>query len=318
MKIAVVTGYLGFIGVHLTNKLLEKGYLVYGIDSEEKTANTSFKSIFVKGYPDSFKHITCKIQNLVELPDCDIIFNLAAESDVDTSNNNSYEFIQTNIAGVEKLLSIITKTPLVKHYRPRLIHISTDEVYGSFIGDSPYTEDKALAPGNPYAASKAAADLLINSWDTTHCLDYNIVRPTNAFGTQQYPEKLIPLTVKNIKRGKKIKLHNQGSPIRTWTYVDDIVSGIILVAEQGVNKEVYNISSEIEYNNLEIVKAIQTGLAIHTDPSSLDLSFDRPGQDMRYCISSNKIRELGWKANNTDVLKLVERLAIRYWNDVRW
>tara|TARA_R110000796_G_scaffold4214_17_gene16008 strand:+ start:1889 stop:2845 length:957 start_codon:yes stop_codon:yes gene_type:complete len=295
IKTAVVTGYAGFIGSALTEYLLKAGWYVYGIDKLTYAANKDFVAKISSHY--SFTAIHEDIAAIKFLPSCDVIFNLAAESDVDNSNVNSYKFVQSNIAGVQNLLSLITNSVIIKQDKPLFFQMSTDEVYGELEFGS-FTESAMLKPSNPYSATKAAADLLIESWARTYSLDYLIARPSNNYGFNQYPEKLIPLCVKQLMRGKAIKLHNKGTPVRSWTHVEDTIKGIILMYESGVKNNIYNISSEFMCTNLEVVESIiKSYHGLRTDVIDyMDISYDRPGQDFRYSISADKIKKLGWEA----------------------
>lgn len=310
IKIATVTGCAGFIGYWLTLRLLKDGWLVYGIDNLTYAANTKLLET-LKKY-NSFHFIHADIAELARLPDCDVIFNLAAESDVDTSNKNSRQFVTSNTLGVQNLLSLVSSSTVIKDDPPIFIQVSTDEVYGATPSSvTAFKETDSLNPGNPYAATKAAADLLIISWANTYGLKYKIVRPSNNYGLFQHPEKLIPLSIKKLQRGKKIKLHNKGIPVRTWTHVHDTVEGILTVHEKGTVNHVYNISSEFEQDNLATVsKLIQTYTNKNNIDKYIDLSYSRPGQDMRYAITSKKLRSLGWKAKhniNSDMSELVRK-----------
>ena len=309
-KVAVVTGFKGFIGSSFTQKLLSNGWFVYGIDKETYVANdlqvsssTNFKSV---------KKDICKIK---WLPECDVIFNFAAESDVDVGNHDSKRFISSNIEGVRNLLNIINNRLVIRADKPLFFQISTDEVYGDTV-EGKFSENSTLNPSNPYSVTKASADLLIKSWSRTYGLDYIIARPSNNYGPRQYPEKLIPLACKRLSRDKKIKLHNNGTPVRTWTHVDDTVDAILTLYEKANRNCIYNISSEFEQTNYETIRKLVNcyflGTANRDIPNledHLDLSFKRPGQDVRYAISCEPLRELGWqpkKEFNKEILKLVK------------
>jgi dTDP-glucose 4,6-dehydratase len=297
IKTAVVTGYAGFIGSALTEYLLSAGWYVYGIDKLTYAANKEFVAKISNH--TAFTAIHEDITNITFLPSCDVIFNLAAESDVDNSNANSYKFVQSNIAGVQNLLSLITNSVIIKQDKPLFFQMSTDEVYGE-LEFGAFNESGMLKPSNPYSATKAAADLLIESWARTYDLEYLIARPSNNYGFNQYPEKLIPLCVKQLMRGKTIKLHNKGTPVRSWTHVEDTIKGIILMYESGVKNDIYNLSSGFMCTNLEVVSSIiKSYHGYRTDIIPyIDISYDRPGQDFRYSISSDKIKKLGWKATH--------------------
>lgn len=296
-EIAVVTGCAGFIGSALTRYLLKNNWYVYGIDKLTYASNPEFIEEF-NAY-SRFKFIHEDIANLSRLPECDVIFNLAAESDVDTSNRDSRQFVLSNVLGVQNLLNLVSKSAIIKDYPPLFFQISTDEVYGATKDDNyKFVETDILNPSNPYSATKAAADLLITSWANTYNIKYIIARPSNNYGYYQHPEKLIPLTVKKLARGQKIKLHNQGSPVRTWTHVEDTINAIKTIYYKGEQNSIYNISSELEESNLtivtDIIKAFHNEEYVNID-DYVDLSYNRPGQDMRYAICSKKLSDLGWR-----------------------
>lgn len=318
-RIAVITGCAGFIGTTLTEKLLASGWHVYGIDKLTYVANVSFIDKLQKEYPLTFKFVKDDICNISWLPECDVIFNLAAESDVDNSTFDDASFIQSNVKGVQNLLNIVNKKLLLRSDKPLFFHVSTDEVYG----DSsvyPNDEHSKLIPSNPYAATKAAADLLIQSWHRTHNLQYIIVRPSNNYGLRQYPEKLIPLSVKRLSRGKRIKLHNNGTPLRTWTHVEDTVAAMLLIYHSGEKNTVYNISSGYEQRNLQTVTQIITlynNLNIEPIDTYLDLSYNRPGQDVHYRISCEPLIRLGWKPTK-DFYTELKYLVNHYKKEFAW
>ena len=300
-KIAVVTGYAGFIGSTFTEKLLEHGWHVYCIDKFTYVSNTLQADRTQQKYHDRMTWVREDICDISWLPECDVIFNLAAESDVDVGNRDAIDFVKSNIEGVRNLLSIIQDRILIRTDKPLFFQVSTDEVYGD-IKDGSFDESAVLNPSNPYAATKAAADLLIQSWARTHGLEYIIARPSNNFGLYQYPEKLIPLSCKRLSRGKKIKLHNKGTPVRTWTHAEDTAEALITLYEKAERNRVYNISSEFEQTNYETITKLinyyfleSINRQVPDLENHLDLTYERPGQDVRYAISCDPLRALGWK-----------------------
>lgn len=287
MKKVVVTGHRGFIGTHLTSSLLLHKYSVYGIDKLSYCSNNYYEDLNNQVFKD--------IKDIDFLPDCDIIFNLAAESHVDNSINSSDSFFNSNLLGVKNLLELISTKPSFKANPPLLVHFSTDEVYGD-IEKGSHTESSILKPSNPYAASKAAADLLIESWARTYNIRYIIVRPTNNYGTLQYIEKLIPLSIECLKRGKKIPLHNNGTPVRTWLHVEDCVSAVMyIIKNQLPENTIYNISSNFELpNNIVVEKIVKFLKDSNSIEQFVNYTYDRPGQDIRYSLNDNKLRSFGW------------------------
>ena len=294
MKIVYITGCLGFIGSYATRKCLERGWHVYGIDKCTYAANRDLLKEFNKF--SNFRFEECDIKDLDRLYDCDYVINFAAESHVGNSIVNSDEFVESNILGVKNLLDLIRLKPINCNDRPILFHISTDEVYGD-IKEGAHTEKDILKPSNPYSASKAAADMLVNAWARTYGVKYIILRPTNNYGIGQYPEKLIPLMVKNLVRGKKTGLHNNGDPIRNWLHADDTAGAVIKIIESGNVNEIYNVAGGFEQPNRETVRKIIK--AYHgTDENweqYVDFSAMRPGQDVRYALNDRKLKNLGWK-----------------------
>jgi len=296
-KIVYVTGCLGFIGSYITRACLKKGWYVKGVDKMTYAANKNLLQEFNKHENFSFVH--CDINDLTFLYECDYIINTAAETHVGNSIFDSSQFVLSNIMGVHNILE------LIKNYRqetgktPILLHLSTDEVYGD-IENGSHTEKDILKPSNPYSATKAAADMLILAWGRTHNVPYVIVRPTNNYGEGQYVEKLIPRACKYLKLGRKIPVHSSGTPVRTWLHASDTAEAVIKIIESGVKNEIYNISGGFEQTNLNTVKKIVNNYFDYEDESQysigdfIDLSYERPGQDIRYALDDSKLRSLGW------------------------
>ena len=295
MKVVYVTGCLGFIGSYVTRKCLEKGWYVRGIDKITYAANIDLLDEFLD-YPN-FIFEEKDINQLDFLYDCDYIINTAAETHVGNSIVQSDEFIHSNISGVHHLLELIKNFRQEGKDKPVLIHFSTDEVYGD-IEDGAHKETDLLKPSNPYSATKAAADQLVLAWARTYNLPYVIVRPTNNYGVGQYVEKLIPKTLKYLKLDRKIPLHNNGSPVRTWLHADDTAEAIMSIIESGKTNEIYNISGGFEQSNLMTVSQIISLYYPNTLKSLEDycnFEFNRDGQDVRYALDDSKLRALGWK-----------------------
>lgn len=294
MKIVYITGCLGFIGSYITRLCLQKGWYVKGIDKITYAANTDLLYEF-NSY-DNFSFTHCDINDLKFLYDCDYIINTAAETHVGNSISNSDDFVKSNIDGVHNLLKLIQNYRQENSTIPTLLHMSTDEVYGDII-DGQHTETHLLRPSNPYSATKAAADMLVIAWYRTYGIPYVIVRPTNNYGIGQYVEKLIPKTCKYIKLGRKIPLHNNGTPVRNWLHAHDTATAIITIIESGIKNEIYNICGGFEQSNIETVTKILkvSGLDTTNLNDYVDLSFNRIGQDLRYALDDSKLRKLGWK-----------------------
>jgi dTDP-glucose 4,6-dehydratase len=304
MKVVYVTGCLGFIGSEVTRQCLDKGWYVIGVDKETYAANLQFLPEFQRN--PKFKYIKADINDIDYILDCDYIINTAAESHVDNSISGSEVFLKSNINGVHNLLQNLKKN---KFKVPTFLHFSTDEVYGD-IEEGFHYETDMLKPSNPYSATKAAADMLISAWARTHDIPWVIVRPTNNYGIGQYVEKLIPKAVKSLTIGRKIPLHENGTPRRTWLHVTDTARAIVTIVESGVTGEIFNISGNYEDSNMAIAQKI---IKLHTDNDRyddyLDLTWSRPGQDVRYAINDDKLRALGWVAQanfDTELAKIVD------------
>jgi len=287
-KVAVVTGYAGFIGSHFTRQLLKDGWRVYGIDKiDDNEVACEFQ------LSANFEHYDSDIVTVKELPDCDYVFNFAAESHVSNSIEDSQDFVRTNVDGVRNLLELIRKKPDNVTTKPIFFHVSTDEVYGDAEGDDIHDERRLLNPSNPYSATKAAADMLILAWARTYELEYIIVRPTNNYGTNQIAEKLIPLTIKLLLCNKKVRLHNSGHPVRCWLNVNDTIDAFLILIEKEA-RGIYNISGPDHWTNRMIVSNIMKYMNVHNESIRLDLNYKRPGQDMRYAVDDTKLNQLGW------------------------
>jgi dTDP-glucose 4,6-dehydratase len=297
MKVVYVTGCLGFIGSYVTRKCLEKGWYVRGIDKITYAANIDLLDEFF-----SYQNFIFEEKDINELDfiyDCDYIINTAAETHVGNSIVQSDEFIHSNVNGVHHLLELIKNFRQEGKDKPTLIHFSTDEVYGD-IENGTHTETDLLKPSNPYSATKAAADQLVLAWGRTYNLPYIIVRPTNNYGVGQYVEKLIPKTCKYLELGRKIPLHNNGTPIRNWLHAADTAEAVIKIIEAGVENEIYNIAGGFEQSNYDTVKkVIEEYYRFLLDEEGmkqyLDLSYSRVGQDARYALDDNKLKSLGWR-----------------------
>lgn len=294
MRIVYVTGCLGFIGSYVTKTCLDLGWYVKGVDKITYAANKDLLVEFKKN--TNFSFVQCDINDLKFLYDCDYVINTASETHVGNSIANSDDFVQSNINGVHNLLELIKNHRGENSSKPILLHFSTDEVYGD-IEEGEHIETDLLKPSNPYSATKAAADMLVMAWGRTYGLPYIIVRPTNNYGIGQYVEKLIPKTCKYLKLGRKVPLHNGGTPIRNWLHAQDTADAIITIINSGVKNEIYNICGGFEQNNLETVKkiCILDNKNLEKLDNYIDFSYIRQGQDVRYALNDSKLQKLGWK-----------------------
>ena len=293
MKIIYVTGCLGFIGSYFTRKALKLGWKVFGIDKITYAGNRDLLKEF-SAY-ENFTFRQMDIKDLDHLYDCDYVVNFAAESHVDNSILNSDQFVNSNILGVKNLLELVRSKSSNSGNKPIFFQISTDEVYGDIV-DGEHIESDLLKPSNPYSGSKASADMLINAWARTYGVDYLILRPTNNYGIGQYPEKLIPLSVKNLMRNRKIRLHNDGTPVRNWLHADDTAQAVLFLIISEVKNDIFNVAGGFEQSNIDTVKKI---ISSYCNSSAdidnfIDFSYSRDGQDMRYALNDSKLRKLGW------------------------
>lgn len=231
--------------------------------------------------------------------------NFAVESHVDRSIKEASDFVATNVGGVQTLLEAARE-----HGVKRFVQVSTDEVYGQ-IEQGKFSETDCLEPRNPYAATKAAADLLAHSYHVTHGVPVVITRSSNNFGPRQHPEKLIPKFILRAEAGESLPLYGDGSNVREWTYVEDNCRGIRLLLEKGQSGEIYNIGSGNECTNLKVAEAILS--AVGAPSSVIEYVEDRPGHDQRYALNISKITALGWEPKWTFEEGL--RATIEYYID---
>jgi dTDP-glucose 4,6-dehydratase len=292
----LVTGGAGFIGSTFVSFVLRErpGVEVVNLDKLTYAGNLNSlgdalddpRHTFVRG------DIVDRETVLGAIDGCDSVVNFAAESHVDRSIMDSGPFIETNVRGTQVLLDAAREAGV-----GRFVQIGTDEVYGSLPldrSDLRFTEDSPLEPNSPYAASKAAADLLVRAYHHTFGLPAIITRCSNNFGPYQFPEKVIPLFVLNLLRGKRVPLYGDGLNVRDWIHVEDHAEALLAVLERGRPGEVYNIGADNERSNLELTRTLLelTG----RDDSFIEYVTDRPGHDRRYAIDSSKAqREIGWK-----------------------
>lgn len=292
MKVVYITGCLGFIGSYVTRKCLDRGWYVKGVDKMTYASRKELLHEFTSHKNFSFVH--CDINDLEFLYDCDYFINTAAETHVGNSIVSSKEFLKSNVDGVHNILNLLKNYRQEHTSQPVFLHFSTDEVYGD-IESGEHVETDLLKPSNPYSATKASADMLILAWARTYGIKYNIIRPTNNYGIGQYVEKLIPKAVKFLSLGRKIPLHNNGTPIRNWLHADDTAEACMTIMDSGVENEIYNVCGGFEQDNFTTVsKIVSSYIGTCNINNYLDLSYNRAGQDVRYALNDNKIRKLGW------------------------
>ena len=291
MNILVCGGY-GFIGSafirnYFKNNPQDK---IINLDSLTIGSNKENLKNVEKNNNYSFIHDDIKnSKTIIKLAkDVDVIVNFAAETHVDRSIANPKPFIETNVLGTYSLLEAAKKNEKL------FIHVSTDEIYGDAEDKESFTEDDLLKPSNPYSATKASADHLVESYHRTYGIRCITTRCTNNFGSYQFPEKLIPKTIIRASKGLKIPLYAGGYQIRSWIYVLDHVEAIESLISQGQSGQVYNITAWNEISNKTVVEKILKIMNKSTD--LIETVGDRPGHDKRYSIDATKIQKtIGWK-----------------------
>ena len=299
MNKVIVTGGNGFIGSNLIKFLIQKKFFVINIDK-----NTYSKNSFVLKNIKKNKYIFYKLDinnsskflSIIKKHKPKAIFNLAAETHVDRSIDSPKEFISSNILGVFNLLEIIRKYKK----KIRLIHISTDEVYGDLSNNTRSNENSSYKPSSPYSASKASADHLIKSYVRTYGIDATISNCCNNYGPGQFPEKLIPTLIFNILNNKSLPIYGKGINSREWIFVNDHCSGLLTIFKKGKKGESYNIGTGKNINNLNLTKLLLNIVKKNKIKigNKVKIKFvkDRPGHDLRYALNSNKIKKkLKWK-----------------------
>jgi len=310
----LVTGGLGFIGsnfiLHVLNKHPE--FRIKNIDAELSGSNR--QNLEDLRNNKNYEYIKGNITNkkLIEklVSKTDVVFNFAAESHVDRSISKPKPFIDSNILGAYTILEAIRK------YKKKLIQISTDEVFGSLKSGSAH-ERYPFNPSSPYAASKASAELLVQSYITTYGCDAIITRSTNNYGPRQSIEKLIPKVIFLAEKNKKIPIYGSGKNIRDWMFVLDHCDAILRVFFKGRSGESYNIAGLNEMDNMTIVKRILNIMGKSTD--LIHFTTDRPGHDFRYSLNSSKIyRELRWKPSYNFERGLEDTINWYLRNDKWW
>lgn len=308
MKNILITGGAGFIGSHLVRLFVNKypQYKIINLDKLTYAGNlANLKDIeqkpnyeFVKA--DIVDETT--IMAIFEAYKFDAVIHLAAESHVDRSISNPKEFIMTNIVGTVNLLNAARSIWKDNMEGKRFYHISTDEVYGSLGDDGKFLETTPYDPRSPYSASKASSDHLVRAYNHTFGLPTVISNCSNNYGPFQFPEKLVPLCINNIRHSKPLPVYGTGSNIRDWLYVEDHAKAIDVIFHKGGLGETYNIGGNNEWTNLDLVKKLceimdqKMGRPAGTSEQLITFVKDRAGHDFRYAIDSSKLQqELGWK-----------------------
>ena len=284
----LVTGAAGFIGSHFARRVVEAGDEVVVLDKLTYSGNRAN----LDGVEHEFVHgDICDAEVVATAArGCEAIVNFAAETHVDRSILEAAEFIQTDVAGTQVLLELARREGI------RLVHVSTDEVYGDLEGGGRSKEDDPLRPSSPYSASKAGGDLQVLAYVRTFGVDACITRGANTYGVRQYPEKMLPLFITNALDGEPLPVYGDGRQVREWLHADDHAAAIELVLRDGTGGEIYNVGGE-ERPNIEVTKRILdlTG----ADESLIRHVEDRPGHDRRYALDDGKLYGLGWSRQHS-------------------
>ncbi|MDC3127410.1 dTDP-glucose 4,6-dehydratase [Candidatus Pelagibacter bacterium] len=303
MKKIIVTGGSGFIGSNLVNFLIKKKYFVINIDkltyASNKKVHFNKSNKFYKFYKLDLNNQK-KIIKLIRKYKPRAIFNLAAETHVDRSIDGPKNFIDTNVLGTFNLLESIRYLKKNK-INTKLIHISTDEVYGDIKGSKRSNEDSNYEPSSPYSASKASADHLVKSYIRTYKINAVISNCCNNYGPYQFPEKLLPKMISNIFNNKPLPIYAKGQNSREWIHVEDHCRALFMLYLKGKSGESYNVGSGINIKNVDLVKKllkISKKLKIKIGKKTKIIFVkDRPGHDFRYALNSRKIfKKFKWKA----------------------
>jgi dTDP-glucose 4,6-dehydratase len=292
MKI-LITGGLGFVGTNLLQKIIPNPRYsqITVLDNLLYTANPEVLAIYSRSKNFKFVQGDVRNENLLKdlVRDKDQVIHLAAQTFVDNSIKDSKIFFETNVLGVHSLLEAIRESKVKK-----LLHVSTDEVWGETLGERGFTEEDSYNPRNPYSASKAAADHIVSSYGETYGINYNIVYLTNLVGPWQYPEKLIPSSIIKLMLNKKISVYGDGKNVRTWLYVEDAINGMLKVLENADNKERYILGGEIEITNIDLIDKLLS--FFEKGRESVEFVSDRPGHDFRYAVDISKAKkDLRWE-----------------------
>ena len=307
MKKILITGGAGFIGSHLVRLFVNKypDYQIVNLDKLTYAGNlNNLRDVenadnyeFVKGDIVDAKFI----YELFEKYQFDGVVHLAAESHVDRSITNPNEFIMTNIVGTANLLNAANRIWADKQEGKRFYHVSTDEVYGSLGETGFFLEDTSYDPKSPYSASKASSDHLVRAYHNTYKLPVIISNCSNNYGSFQFPEKLIPLFIHNIKNNKPLPVYGKGENIRDWLWVEDHARAIDVIFHGGKNGDTYNIGGHNEWTNIDLIKLMckivdeKLGRPVGDSEKLITYVKDRAGHDLRYAIDSTKLqKELGW------------------------
>ncbi len=306
-KTILITGGAGFIGSHVVRRFVSNypHYLIVNADKLTYAGNLENLTDIEKkeNYVFEKTDITDKkaVADLFNRYNFDRVIHLAAESHVDRSITGPDEFVFTNIVGTVNLLNSALDCWKNSFGGKLFFHISTDEVFGSLGKTGMFTEETAYDPKSPYSASKASSDHMVRAYNHTYGIPALISNCSNNYGPNQFPEKLIPLAINNIKNNKPVPVYGKGENIRDWLYVEDHASAIDLIFHHGKSGETYNIGGNNEWKNIDLIKLLcriidnKLGRPAGTSEKLITFVKDRPGHDLRYAIDSSKLqKEMGW------------------------
>ena len=318
-KRILVTGGAGFIGSTFVRLLLRERPNIEVVNFDLLTYAGNLASLGDALDDPRHRFVRGDVADLDAVEDamrgCDTILHLAAESHVDRSIMDSGPFVRTNVVGTQVLLDAARRRGV-----ERFVHVSTDEVYGSLSLDRAeerFTEDSPLRPNSPYAASKAAGDLLVRSYVHTFGFPGIVTRCSNNFGPHQFPEKIIPLFILNLLRGEAVPLYGDGLNVRDWIHVEDHAAALLAILERGRVGETYNVGADNERSNLELTRELLR--LTDRDESFIRAVPDRPGHDRRYAIDATKIRrELGWRPTRSAWHEALALTVVWYRTNPGW
>ena len=311
-KTILISGGAGFIGSHVVRRFVNNYPDYHIINLDKLTYAGNLENLSDIENKSNYTFVKADIIDSRQLKGClasysvDKIIHLAAESHVDRSISGPMEFIQTNIIGTVNLLNLARELWKDNYSDKIFYHISTDEVFGSLGNEGLFTETTPYNPQSPYSASKASSDHLVRAYANTYQLPVVISNCSNNYGPNQFPEKLIPLAINNIRNNKPIPVYGKGENVRDWLYVEDHVEAIDLIFHKGRKGETYNVGGENEWKNIDLIRLLcgimDKKLGRNTGDSEKLVTFvkDRAGHDLRYAIDPAKIKKaLGWKPRHS-------------------
>jgi dTDP-glucose 4,6-dehydratase len=313
----LITGGLGFIGSNFIDYMLTNHTEITAVlnidrcDYCARVHNVSMANDPRYAYVQADITNMSKMKRLFHEFKPEVVVHFAAQSHVDTSFENAEQYIHDNIIGTYTILEC------VKEHGCRLVHISTDEVYGEVdIDETSHPDTSVLNPTNPYSATKAGAELLVRAYGHSFKIPYVITRGNNVFGPKQYPEKVIPVFINAMLKGEPCRIHGSGQSRRNFIYVDDVSRAVMTVLDKGKNGTVYNIGTRNEYSVLEVFDILRNLVNVNTEATKVHMD-DRPHNDKRYSVDSSALQELGWSEQVT-FQDAIERTVKWYFDNPEW